>query len=185
LPAYSGSRIINSITLYFRVLASSSAGRVKGAIKSNSTVTETAEKDPYGDFGAAAWGTYSQEWTTNPATGENWTPDDIDDLQIGISLYISGTHCTQLYIEVDWGTTEGWSTSEWQNTLETEDEYYEDLTELDPDTEYEFQTQAKNSAGEGEWSASAYFETLAGQPTMRRWGGSILPAGAQRIGKGW
>jgi len=55
---------------------------------------------------------------------------------------------------------EQWTETEWQNSLETNDEYYEDLTELDPGTEYEFQTQAKNSAGEGEWSASAYFETV-------------------------
>jgi len=78
-----------------------------------------------------------------------------------------------------------WTETEWQNTLETDDEYYEDLVDLEPGTEYEFQTQAKNSAGEGEWTASAYFTTLIGQPTMRRWGGSILPIGAQRIGKGW
>jgi len=83
------------------------------------------------------------------------------------------------------GNTESWIYSEWQNALETDGEYHKDLTELDPVTEYEFQTQAKNSAGEGEWSESAYFETLIGQPTMRRWGGSILPIGAQRIGKGW
>lgn len=53
-----------------------------------------------------------------------------------------------------------WTETEWQNTLETDDEYYEDLTELDENTEYEYQTQAKNSAGEGDWTASAYFTTL-------------------------
>jgi len=84
----------------------------------------------------------------------------------------------------DWAEFE-WTTTEWQNTLETDDEYHEDLADLEPGTEYEFQTQAKNSAGEGEWSESEEFETLIGQPTMRRWGGSILPVGAQRIGKGW
>jgi len=78
-----------------------------------------------------------------------------------------------------------WTTTEWQNTLVTDSEYHEDLVDLEPGTEYEFQTQAKNSAGESEWTESAYFTTLIGQPTMRRWGGSILPIGAQRIGKGW
>ena len=50
-----------------------------------------------------------------------------------------------------------WTYTEWQNTLTTDSTFYEDLTDLDPDTEYEFQTQAKNSAGEGEWSATAHF----------------------------
>ena len=55
-----------------------------------------------------------------------------------------------------------WTITEWQNTLETNDEYYEDLTELDQGTEYEFQTQAKNSVGEGDWSAEETFETEGG-----------------------
>jgi hypothetical protein len=84
----------------------------------------------------------------------------------------------------EWGEYD-WVTTDWQNTLETDDTYYEDLTGLTANTEYEFQAQARNSAGEGEWSSSEYFTTLGGQPIMRRWGGSILPVGAQRIGKGW
>jgi len=52
-----------------------------------------------------------------------------------------------------------WTESEWQNTLVTDSPFYEDLTGLDEGVEYEFQTQAKNSAGESAWSESAYFET--------------------------
>ena len=54
----------------------------------------------------------------------------------------------------------GWTLTEWQNTLVTDSTYYEDIADLTLGTEYVFQTQAKNSAGEGVWSASAYFETL-------------------------
>lgn len=102
LPAHSGSGTINKVTLYFRVSAAGSVGRVKGVIKSNSTVTETAQKDPYGDFGATTWGTYSQEWATNPADDEPWEWSDIDALQIGVALYCQNTRCTQLYVEVDY-----------------------------------------------------------------------------------
>jgi len=65
-----------------------------------------------------------------------------------------------------------WATTEWQNTLVTNDTYYADLTELAPVTEYEFQTQPKNSAGEGAWSASAYFKTAL----------VIIPSPAQAVG---
>jgi len=78
----------------------------------------------------------------------------------------------------------GWAITSWQNTLETDATYYEDLTDLATDTEYEFQTQAKNSAGEGEWSASAYFETEAGQHYNRSGTASLglVGAGTRPIG---
>lgn len=97
---------INKVTLYFRVMGYTNASAVKGAIKSNSTVTETAEKDPSTDFGSEVWGTYSQEWATNPADSEAWEWADIDALQIGIALMgevgVATAYCTQLYIEVDY-----------------------------------------------------------------------------------
>jgi hypothetical protein len=45
---------------------------------------------------------YTKMWNRNPATGAAWTWQEIDDLQIGCSLYqVSGqTRCTQIYIEV-------------------------------------------------------------------------------------
>jgi hypothetical protein len=52
-----------------------------------------------------------------------------------------------------------WITTDWQNTLETDNTYHEDLTDLGIGTEYEYQTQAKNSVGEGEWSSSETFTT--------------------------
>lgn len=106
LPASVGQGTINKITLYFRVTTPWSDTRAKGAIKSNAIVTETAEKDPYTDFGGNILGTYAQEWDTNPATGLAWTWADIDALQIGVALlggeYYEYVHCTQVYVEVDY-----------------------------------------------------------------------------------
>lgn len=99
-----GTGTITKITLYFRVMNWGIDGNtVKGVIKSNSTVTETAEKNPYSDFGNSVWGTYSQDWTTNPADSQPWEWSDIADLQIGVSLKADATHltyCTQVYVEV-------------------------------------------------------------------------------------
>ncbi len=53
--------------------------------------------------GSAGWNNYSKTWTTNPNTGQDWTWQEIDDLQIGIKLYDDGTgqpECTQAYAEV-------------------------------------------------------------------------------------
>jgi len=72
-----------------------------------------------------------------------------------------------------------WIYTDWQNTLETDDTYYEDLTDLECSTEYEFQTQTKNSCGESDWTASAYFETttpsITNLPTTNDFG--ILEVG--------
>lgn len=55
-----------------------------------------------------------------------------------------------------------WNLTDWQgSTLRTNDTFYHDLSGLVKDTEHEFQTQAKNLDGEGAWSSSAYFTTLA------------------------
>jgi hypothetical protein len=52
-----------------------------------------------------------------------------------------------------------WNTTSWQNSLVTDDTFFYDLSGLAPDTEYEFQAQARNSVGESDWSASEAFRT--------------------------
>ena len=55
------------------------------------------------------WNLYSWEINKNPATGEDWTPDEISNLQIGIGLGMywhageaySTAACTQIYARVD------------------------------------------------------------------------------------
>ena len=44
------------------------------------------------------WTLHSYTWSTNPATSSNWTWSDIQNLKIGISLFLA--QCTQLYFIV-------------------------------------------------------------------------------------
>lgn len=100
LPASAGSGTINKITLYFRVEADVSGNRAWGVIKSDSTVTEGVQRTPFADFGQFNFGTYSEDWTTNPADSQAWEWADIDALQIGVRLL--GGACTQVYVVVDY-----------------------------------------------------------------------------------
>jgi len=52
-----------------------------------------------------SYATYSHQWNNNPQTGEAWTWDEIDALQIGVGLRRATaadkeTRCTQVYAEV-------------------------------------------------------------------------------------
>ncbi|MBA7550628.1 hypothetical protein ES705_43147 [subsurface metagenome] len=111
LPAGSGGGTINSVILYFRVCSSDSSERQKGVIKSNSTVTETVQKNVYTEYGNNVWHTYSKEWATNPAGG-NWTWAAINALQIGINMYSAAggcpvtSCCTQVYVEINYTSEE-------------------------------------------------------------------------------
>lgn len=57
-----------------------------------------------------------------------------------------------------------WTETDWQNTLETDDTFYDELTGLTTETEYEFQAQARNDEGEGDWSSLGYFDTEESLP---------------------
>ena len=52
-----------------------------------------------------------------------------------------------------------WTETEWQNTLSTDDPFYEDLSGLTPSTDYEYQAQARNSEGSTGWTDSVTFRT--------------------------
>jgi len=81
-------------------------------------------------------------------------------------------------LHIEW--EEAWTETSWQNTLETNDTYYEDLTSLDGFTKYEFQTQARNSQGTGDWSSSLYFRTKLVQTATAYLG--LLGTGSRTIG---
>ena len=99
-----GMGAIDSVTVYARARAyySGSCADMRMQI-----IARTHSTNYYGNMitliGNAGWDTYSETWTTNPNTGQPWTWDEIDDLQIGIKLYDDGygyPQCTQVYAEV-------------------------------------------------------------------------------------
>ncbi len=105
-----GSGVINHITVYCRCIGEVAPNQasLKIAIKSGTgsgapdTVDESDEKTV-----TDSWASYSEQWATNPATGSAWTWDEIDKLQIGLSIRICKppsreTFCTQVYVEVDY-----------------------------------------------------------------------------------
>ncbi|MFW6046415.1 MAG: DUF2341 domain-containing protein, partial [Candidatus Woesearchaeota archaeon] len=57
------------------------------------------------------------------------------------------------------GIADNWTETNWKNSLYTNDDYSEDISGLLSETEYEFQTKARNSIGEGNWSDSEIFVT--------------------------
>lgn len=95
LPAPSGSGTINFIKIYFRCCKEN--GTVKPSLKTNSTPVDGTEIVP-----ADLWTDYSEQWNTNPVTTAAWTWDEIDALQIGISVKGPSCGCTQIYVEIDY-----------------------------------------------------------------------------------
>ena len=103
-----GSGTINKITVYalFTGPSGSYVVNTKTAIKTGGTVYErsvytTTNRE-------SGWVTASGEWTNNNSTGNPWTWDEIDDLQIGVSLdagqilFCWSCYCTQVYVDVDY-----------------------------------------------------------------------------------
>lgn len=48
------------------------------------------------------WITQGHSWDINPYTGEPWTWEEIDNLEIGVIDKHHGTCCTQVYADVDY-----------------------------------------------------------------------------------
>lgn len=57
-----------------------------------------------------SYSTFSYQWDDNPNTGDAWTWDEVDALQIGVALRQAGggalTGCTQVYAEIGYGDIE-------------------------------------------------------------------------------
>jgi len=107
LPNHSvGSGTINFVKIYYR-------GRCKNKDTYGCTVcailkTNGGEKKTTGCVQIASWTTNSQQYNTNPVTGQPWTWAEIDALQIG--GYIGGYNATyaaqltQVYVEIDYAS---------------------------------------------------------------------------------
>jgi hypothetical protein len=108
LPAHTTeSGIINHIKIYFRIRSGSltTTAYAEPSQKSGAVVTDGEEQSVYG----STWTTLSQTYTTNPATGLAYTWDEIDSLQVGISIKSDsetyGAQPTQVYVEIDYTAT--------------------------------------------------------------------------------
>ena len=109
LPNHSGKGTINSVTIYFNMSANDGNYYVKPSQKSGSTVTDGTEIIRYEDHGS--YTLESQTYILNPATSSAYTWEEIDALQIGISIRNGdeGTRCTQVYVEIDYTAPSGWT----------------------------------------------------------------------------
>lgn len=102
LPAHSGTGTINSITVYYTAKLASDAGDcdTRASIKIDG-ITYDGDINNVG----VAFIEKSEVWAENPASEAAWTWADIDDLQIGVSLWGRGIRlaiCTQVYVVVDY-----------------------------------------------------------------------------------
>jgi len=107
LPNISGGpETINNINVYFRFSGDhgpgqdDTSGYAKAAIKTYGVIYEGSEYRQHGK----TFVTNSETWTLNPSTGSTWTWDEINGLQIGISLkgQKGFAYCTQVYVRVDY-----------------------------------------------------------------------------------
>ena len=89
--------MVTRVTVYFRTRHNASA--VKPCIRTHDTVYEGNL------FSQAYWKTNSQTWINNPFTGAAWTWQEVEDLEVGITMDGSQANpdwadCTQVYVVV-------------------------------------------------------------------------------------
>jgi len=108
LPAHTTEAgVINSVTIYFCINSTSSPyAHVYGKPSQKSgTVTDGTEVVKSGD-GDFVFETRSQIYTLNPATGNAYTWEEIDALEVGVSMKVDANshsaRCTQVYIVIDY-----------------------------------------------------------------------------------
>jgi len=109
IPDHStGSGSINYVKVYAvaKSMQDPAAENIYVQIKTNGL-----EDDGTAYMTTQSYTTFSHQWDTNPQTGQPWTWDEIDALQIGVGLLrpagIGGpatryTRCTQVYAEVNY-----------------------------------------------------------------------------------
>ena len=103
--AIAAGSTINKITFYARFKGGTGGvDYCKFAYKSGDTTYYSSAPNVTSSFAEYSW-----EQTTNQKTSEAWTIDDINALQIGVSLYVHwynktahGGYCSQLWIVIDY-----------------------------------------------------------------------------------
>jgi len=99
-----GSGTINHITVYANCKAQDTPTQASLKIAIKSTNVHEGSEETL----TTGWANYSKQWATNPDNAHAWTWDEIDALQIGISLRrqqiggLDASYCTQVYVVVDY-----------------------------------------------------------------------------------
>ncbi|MFC2001805.1 hypothetical protein ACFLUZ_04800 [Chloroflexota bacterium] len=94
-----GEGNINGISVYFRF--SGDGANAKAAIKTYGQTHYGIQESQTGD----TYTTKSYQWTTNPSTNSEWTWEEIDNLQVGVSLKAKkhgSAACTQVFVIIDY-----------------------------------------------------------------------------------
>ncbi|MEE9365258.1 MAG: hypothetical protein V3W44_01095 [Dehalococcoidales bacterium] len=120
---------------------------------------------------------YSEQWTNNPQTGNPWTWDEIDDLQIGIGMRTSRTtgspsgkytRSTQVYVEVNYTqsiySSPGTITSVnllSDDTVYSIDDFYYDVSAIPSGTSLKAQFSTDNSTWYNSAGTPGGWDTLS------------------------
>jgi len=139
--------------------------------------TNGVEYDGTPQLITASYAPYSEQWTNNPQTGNPWTWDEIDDLQIGIGMRTSRTtggpsskftRCTQVYVEVNYTqsiySSPGTITSVnllSNDTVYSIDDFYYDASAIPSGTSLKAQFSTDNSTWYNSSGTPGGWDTLS------------------------
>ena len=102
---FAGSGTISYVKVYIVSRAESAQTQTTAYVHIK---TNNVEHNGSENTMTTSYATYSQQWNTNPQTGDAWTWDEIDALQIGVGLRRpkpnNYARCTQVYAEVGYST---------------------------------------------------------------------------------
>lgn len=98
-----GYETIQGVTVYFRIAGQEgTTAEARAAIK----IGGTAFVGDIVSQTGSTFGTKSYQWSTNPATDQPWTWEEIDALQAGVYMKTSSpntfAYCTQVYVAVNY-----------------------------------------------------------------------------------
>jgi hypothetical protein len=103
IPSIPSASAISKITVYARARETDLSDGIWIEIKSGGSIQSSSRIDL-----SDSWATKSKEWATNPTTGNAWTEDEINGLQIGVTgaavLYNAPGHIqvSEVYVIVDY-----------------------------------------------------------------------------------
>jgi prepilin-type N-terminal cleavage/methylation domain-containing protein len=92
---------ITSVTVYARAHRAQLQGQISPTVYTYSNEHNGSTQDL-----SSSYANYSEQWTTNPSTGNAWTWTEITNLQAGLELSgqnsVFPAYCTQVWVEVSY-----------------------------------------------------------------------------------